>query len=135
MLRKLCRKGAARNERAVVTPLLTREQVIRAQGEELAVKAGAVSYTHLPHGTVPGQVPAPLLAGAEGTAGAGVHTTDPPYSLSFFVRLIQLRTEHSALVPAPGGAWFGVQQRDDVRVVVAQGVEVIDCLLYTSRCV
>lgn len=40
VLRKLCRKGAARNERAVVTPLLTREQVIRAQGEELAVKAG-----------------------------------------------------------------------------------------------
>ena len=32
VLRKLCRKGAARNERAVVTPLLTREQVIRAQG-------------------------------------------------------------------------------------------------------
>ena len=32
VLRKLCRKGAARNERAVVTPLLTREQVIRAKG-------------------------------------------------------------------------------------------------------
>ena len=42
VLRKLCRKGAARNERAVVTPLLTREQVIRAQGEELAVKAGGM---------------------------------------------------------------------------------------------
>ena len=42
-LRKLCRKGAARNERAVVTPLLTREQVIRAQGEELAVKAGGMA--------------------------------------------------------------------------------------------
>ena len=43
VLRKLCRKGAARNERAVVTPLLTREQVIRAQGEELAVKAGGMA--------------------------------------------------------------------------------------------
>ena len=43
MLRKLCRKGAARNERAVVTPQLTREQVIRAQGEELAVKAGGMA--------------------------------------------------------------------------------------------
>ena len=43
LLRKLCRKGAARNERAVVTPLLTREQVIRAQGEELAVKAGGMA--------------------------------------------------------------------------------------------
>ena len=36
-------QGAARNERAVVTPLLTREQVIRAQGEELAVKAGGMA--------------------------------------------------------------------------------------------
>lgn len=43
VLRKLCQKRAARNERAVVTPLLTREQVIRAQGEELAVKAGGIT--------------------------------------------------------------------------------------------
>ncbi len=48
VLRKLCRKGAARNERAVVTPLLTREQVIRAQGEELAVKAGGRAPSSTP---------------------------------------------------------------------------------------
>ena len=32
VLRKLCRKGAARNERAVVTPLLTRELAVKAGG-------------------------------------------------------------------------------------------------------
>lgn len=42
VLRKLCQKGAAENVDAVVRPLLTQQQVIRAQGEELAEKVGGV---------------------------------------------------------------------------------------------
>lgn len=43
VLRKLCQKGAARNENATVSTLLTRQQVIRAQGDELADKSGGVT--------------------------------------------------------------------------------------------
>lgn len=43
VLRKLCQKGAAKNEKATVTTLCTRQQVIRAQGDELAGKAGGIS--------------------------------------------------------------------------------------------
>lgn len=66
VLRKLCRKGAARNERAVVTPLLTREQVIRAQGEELAVKAGG-----------DGPLPQRLFQRAEADHGGGTGAEGP----------------------------------------------------------
>ena len=40
VLRKLCQKGAAKNENAQVTPLLTRTQAIQAQSEELLSRAG-----------------------------------------------------------------------------------------------
>lgn len=40
VLRKVKRKGAVRHEDALVTPLLSREEAIREQGEELARKAG-----------------------------------------------------------------------------------------------
>ena len=43
VLRKLKGKGAVRHEDTVVTPLLTRAQVIRAEGEELVEKAGGLS--------------------------------------------------------------------------------------------
>jgi predicted transcriptional regulator len=43
VLRKLCQKGAAKNESATVTAVLTREQVIRARGEELVRQAGGVA--------------------------------------------------------------------------------------------
>lgn len=43
VLRKICQKGAAKNEKATVSTLLTREEVIRARGEELAEKAGGVA--------------------------------------------------------------------------------------------
>lgn len=43
VLRKLCHKGAAKNESATVSTLLTRQQVIRAQGDELAEKIGGVA--------------------------------------------------------------------------------------------
>lgn len=43
VLRKLCQKGAAKNEKATVTALLSREEAIRAGGEELAGKAGGVA--------------------------------------------------------------------------------------------
>ena len=43
VLRKLCHKGAAKNENATVTTLLTRQQVIRAQGDELADKVGGIA--------------------------------------------------------------------------------------------
>ena len=66
VLRKLCRKGAARNERAVVTPLLTREQVIRAQGEELAVPEAAGSGLPGTLGFCPGGV---LVDGPHGRHG------------------------------------------------------------------
>ena len=38
------------------------------------------------------------------------------------ILLIQLRTEYPVLPPLPGGARLGVQQGDDVRVIVADGV-------------
>ena len=37
------RKGAAANEEATVTPRVTREEVLKAQGEELSRQAGGVS--------------------------------------------------------------------------------------------
>ena len=43
VLRKLCQKGAAKNENATVTTLLSRQQVIRARGDELAEKAGGTT--------------------------------------------------------------------------------------------
>ena len=43
VLRRLCRKGAAANEEATVTPLVTREEVLKAQGEELSRQAGGLS--------------------------------------------------------------------------------------------
>lgn len=42
VLRKVCQKGAAKNEKATVSTLLTREQVVRARGEDLTQKAGGV---------------------------------------------------------------------------------------------
>ena len=42
VLRKICQKGAARNENAIVTTLITREQAIREQGEELVEKVGGM---------------------------------------------------------------------------------------------
>ncbi len=42
-LRRLCHKGAAANEEATVTPLVTREEVLKAQGEELSRQAGGLS--------------------------------------------------------------------------------------------
>lgn len=43
VLRKLCQKEVAKNEKATVTTLVTRQQVIREQGEELAQKAGGTT--------------------------------------------------------------------------------------------
>ena len=43
VLRRLCRKGAAVNEGAVVSPKLGREEALRAQGEELEEQAGVLS--------------------------------------------------------------------------------------------
>ena len=43
VLRRLCRKGAAANENATVTPLITRERALKAQGEELSRQAGGLS--------------------------------------------------------------------------------------------
>ena len=43
VLRRLCHKGAAANEEATVTPLVTREEVLKAQGEELSRQAGGLS--------------------------------------------------------------------------------------------
>ena len=42
VLRKICQKGAAKNENATVTTLITRAQAIRAQGEELVEKVGGM---------------------------------------------------------------------------------------------
>lgn len=42
VLRKLKGKGAVRHENAVAAPLLTRQQAIRAEGEELVEKAGGL---------------------------------------------------------------------------------------------
>ena len=43
VLRKLCQKGAAKNEKATVTTLLSRQQVIQARGDELANQMGGVA--------------------------------------------------------------------------------------------
>lgn len=43
VLRKLCHKGAAKNEKAVVTALMSREQVIHDRGEELVRQSGGVT--------------------------------------------------------------------------------------------
>ena len=43
VLRRLCHKGATANEEATVTPLVTREEVLKAQGEELSRQAGGLS--------------------------------------------------------------------------------------------
>lgn len=43
VLRKLCQKGAAQNRQATVTVLLSREEVIRERGEELARQSGGVT--------------------------------------------------------------------------------------------
>ena len=43
VLRKLKHKGAVRHEDALVTPVLTREDAIRAQGEELEHFAGGLT--------------------------------------------------------------------------------------------
>ena len=43
VLRRLKNKGALRHENTVVTPVLTREEVIRAQGEELVERVGGLS--------------------------------------------------------------------------------------------
>ena len=43
VLRRLCQKGAAQNQDATVTPLLTRDQIVREQGEELARRAGGAA--------------------------------------------------------------------------------------------
>ena len=43
VLRRLCHKGAAANEEATVTPLISREAVLKAQGEALQRQAGGLS--------------------------------------------------------------------------------------------
>lgn len=43
VLRKLKQKGAVRHEDTVVTPILTRQAAIQAQGEELVERVGGLS--------------------------------------------------------------------------------------------
>ena len=43
LLRRLCRKGAAANQSATVTPLVTREAVLQAQEDALSHQAGGLS--------------------------------------------------------------------------------------------
>ena len=43
VLRKLKNKGAVRHEEAIVTPVLTRQAAIQAQGEELVERVGGLS--------------------------------------------------------------------------------------------
>lgn len=43
VLRKLKNKGAVRHEDTVVTPILTRQAAIQAQGEELVERVGSLS--------------------------------------------------------------------------------------------
>ncbi len=43
VLRKLKHKGAVRHEDAIVTPVLTRQAAIQAQGEELVERVGGLS--------------------------------------------------------------------------------------------
>ena len=42
VLRRLKQKGAVRHENALVTPLLTRQEALRAQGEEVVERAGGL---------------------------------------------------------------------------------------------
>ena len=42
VLRRLKQKGAVRHENALVTPLLTRQEAVRAQGEEVVERAGGL---------------------------------------------------------------------------------------------
>ena len=42
VLRRLKQKGALRHEAATVTPLLTRQEALRAQGEEVVERAGGL---------------------------------------------------------------------------------------------
>ena len=42
VLRRLCAKGAAQNEQSLVTPLFTREEAIRAEGDALVAKSGGI---------------------------------------------------------------------------------------------
>ena len=42
VLRKLAEKGALKNENATVTPLITREEVLREEGEALVEKSGGL---------------------------------------------------------------------------------------------
>ena len=42
MLARLEKKGAVRHEAATVTPLLTRQEALRAQGEEVVERAGGL---------------------------------------------------------------------------------------------
>ena len=42
VLRRLKNKGAVRHENALVTPLLTRQEALRAQGEEVVERAGGL---------------------------------------------------------------------------------------------
>ena len=42
VLRRLKHKGAVRHEAATVTPLLTRQEALRAQGEEVVERAGGL---------------------------------------------------------------------------------------------
>src|SRR5699024_3953984 len=42
VLRRLKQKGAVRHEAATVTPLLTRQEALRAQGEEVVERAGGL---------------------------------------------------------------------------------------------
>lgn len=42
VLRKLGERGVLKNENAHITPLVTREEVLRAEGEELVRKSGSL---------------------------------------------------------------------------------------------
>ena len=42
VLRRLCAKGAAKNEASLVTPLFTRDEAIRAEGDALVEKSGGM---------------------------------------------------------------------------------------------
>lgn len=42
VLRRLKQKGAVRHENALVTPLLTRQEALRVQGEEVVERAGGL---------------------------------------------------------------------------------------------
>lgn len=44
VLRRLCAKGAAQNEQSLVTPLFTREEAIRAEGDALVAKSGGIGF-------------------------------------------------------------------------------------------